>query len=356
LDPSYLIVNKNTNSSNNLYYEVYIKYNINIFVFNYQLIIDKMILFRRTVIVFLAIMFSMGGIYSQSVHLPRSLVVEIQAEYGLISKYVVKPRNTLYSICKSYRINYELLEEANIGSRLPAINPGDTLLIPFNLEMVDLTVLEGNALDAIPVYYKTMKGDNLFRIARVYFDHNLAHLMQMNSLQDTYLKPGQLILIGWHTPTFESENYDNSEEVVSILHPLENVDSVSDHHKITDVNAGPSALSNFSEKDTKQNRVTKDSTDHTREPQKILSQNGLAIWNRTSRAKGSFALHNQARIGTMLEVTNPLLKRRSYIRVIGRIPDNSYPNNVRVILSPDAARELGALDPRFFVKMNYIAN
>jgi len=88
--------------------------------------------------------------------------------------------------------------------------------------------------------------------------------------------------------------------------------------------------------------------------QKVVQQNGLAIWNKESNASGIFALHNEARPGTTLEVINPLLNRKSHIKVIGKIPGNTYADNVKVILSPEAARSLGALDSRFYVRMNYI--
>ena len=87
---------------------------------------------------------------------------------------------------------------------------------------------------------------------------------------------------------------------------------------------------------------------------KIVSQNGLAIWNKSSRSSGIFALHNEAKTGTLIEVYNPQLNRKEFIKVIGKIPSNSYPENVKVILSPGAAKKLGALDSRFYVKMNYI--
>jgi len=44
--------------------------------------------------------------------------------------------------------------------------------------------------------------------------------------------------------------------------------------------------------------------------------------------------------------------RTLYAKVIGRIPEG-YERNIEVVLSPEAARKLGARDPRFFVKTKY---
>jgi rare lipoprotein A (peptidoglycan hydrolase) len=65
-----------------------------------------------------------------------------------------------------------------------------------------------------------------------------------------------------------------------------------------------------------------------------------------------YALHRDAAIGTIISVTNPMSNRTVYAKVIARVPDG-YERNVEVILSPEAARKIGALDPKFFVKVKY---
>ena len=57
--------------------------------------------------------------------------------------------------------------------------------------------------------------------------------------------------------------------------------------------------------------------------------------------------------GTIIEVLNPMTNRTVYVKVIGKIPDTAYRDEVAVILSPLAAKLLGAIDPRFFVKVKY---
>lgn len=81
---------------------------------------------------------------------------------------------------------------------------------------------------------------------------------------------------------------------------------------------------------------------------------GIALWNKESRIKGIYVLSNDAALNTMIEIINPMLQRKIFAKVIGNIPTNTYPDNIKVVLSPDAAISLGALDSKFYVKLNYL--
>ena len=52
-------------------------------------------------------------------------------------------------------------------------------------------------------------------------------------------------------------------------------------------------------------------------------------------------------------VTNPMNQRTVYVKVIGNLSDRAYEDNVKVVLSPMAAKLLGAVDQRFYVKVTY---
>ena len=42
-----------------------------------------------------------------------------------------------------------------------------------------------------------------------------------------------------------------------------------------------------------------------------------------------------------------------YAKVIGKIPQNAFGDEVIIIVSPSVAKQLGAKDERFFVKIKY---
>jgi hypothetical protein len=87
---------------------------------------------------------------------------------------------------------------------------------------------------------------------------------------------------------------------------------------------------------------------------KSHKDSGIALWNKQSRVKGVYVLSNDAAMNTMIEINNPMVQRKIFAKVIGNIPTNTYPDNVKVVLSPEAAMTLGALDSRFYVKLHYL--
>ena len=92
-----------------------------------------------------------------------------------------------------------------------------------------------------------------------------------------------------------------------------------------------------------------------RQSNREYSQQGVAFWQKNSREDSDlYALHRTADIDSIIEITNPMKNRTIYAKVIGRVPDTAYENNVVVVISPLAAKLLGAKDPRFFVRVNYL--
>jgi hypothetical protein len=69
-----------------------------------------------------------------------------------------------------------------------------------------------------------------------------------------------------------------------------------------------------------------------------------------------FALHDQASIGSVLKVSNPMNGRVIYCKVIGRLPGGKDDNRSIVKLSGPAAGALGVLDRRFLADVEYAAD
>ena len=55
----------------------------------------------------------------------------------------------------------------------------------------------------------------------------------------------------------------------------------------------------------------------------------------------------------MMDVYNPMLKRHVRAKVLGKIPQSTYAEEVQIIINSSVARELGILDQRFKVNIKY---
>jgi hypothetical protein len=87
----------------------------------------------------------------------------------------------------------------------------------------------------------------------------------------------------------------------------------------------------------------------------LMEERGIAFWNKSGQNEsGFFALHRTADVGSYLEITNPMFGTKVFVKVIGKIPENSYPKEIMTIISFEAAEELRAKDARFFVKIRYL--
>jgi LysM repeat protein len=234
-------------------------------------------------------------------------------------RHTVKPKETLFSLAKFYGLGLEELYENNPGFRTdPTLGLGEKVKIPVPNRAIKRYKTKGFvASKHAPICYVVQDGDNLFNICKRYFDMPVDSVAKRNRLKDRIIKPGQLLLMGWM----------GVEGIPPEWRPLRPV--------------------------TKSDILEARYNAEKKKYKEIISQ-GVCFWQRDSKEKGDlYALHRDADIGTILMVENPMFRRKVYAKVIGRIPDY-YERNIEVVVSPEAARKLGAKDPKFFVKLKYL--
>lgn len=231
----------------------------------------------------------------------------------------VKPKQTLFSIARYYNLSLEDLIEYNPGFRTdPSLRVGTRVKIPIPNKAIRRYKGKGfKPAEYCSIYYVVQGGDNLFQISKRYFDMPIDSVSKRNRLKNNNIKPGQRLHVGWM----------GIEGVHADWRPVKPV----------------------TESDVLKERFAADKKGH-----KEIDSQGVCFWQKDSKEKGDlYALHRDAAIGTIISVTNPMSRRTVYAKVIARIPDG-YERNIEVILSPEAARKLGARDPKFFVKVKYL--
>lgn len=234
-------------------------------------------------------------------------------------QHPVKAKQTLYTISKYYSLSMEELYANNPSlSTNPTLSAGTRLKIPIpNMAIKRYKNAKFMASKNAPIYYVVQEGDNLYGICKRNFNMPVDSIVKRNNLKGSSIRPGQTLLVAWL----------GTEGVLPEWRP------VRQHTK-------SSAL--------------KEKYDLEKTKRKEVASQGVCFWQKDSKEKGDlYALHREAAIGTPICVINPMGERSVYAKVIGRIP-NGYERNIEVVLSPEAARNIGALDPKFFVKVKFL--
>lgn len=243
-------------------------------------------------------------------------VVKNQNEHLAFVQYRLKPKNTLYSISKYFNVQTgEILKyNPQLTQKLPQL--GDILQIPIKINSLDDQAISDQS--QLPVFYTVKKGETLYTISKIYFNTPLSEFTQRAGLESVNLTPDQKLFLGY----LNLSPMNDDENIVK--------DTITEDSKVTD-----RFMQAYGHLD-------------------IKSEKGIAFWRSRNATGKTFALHREAKVGSALEITNPMFDTKIYAKVVGRLPKGAYTDDIMVVLSPKAAKALGALDPKFFVKVRYI--
>ena len=236
--------------------------------------------------------------------------------------YELKPAQTLYSVARFYGLHLNDLYYYNIGLRDSNTGAGSKVKIPVpNRAITRYKTSDFNLDEFIPVYYVVKKGDTMFRIAKSLFRMELEEIRVRNNLPSNTIHVGQVLHVGWMSKYGIPDSFRKSTN-------------------------GPLDRRNEAMKTVYNNQMSYKNE---------LTEQGVAYWNKTSKEDSDFyALHDTAPLNSVIAINNPMSRRTLYAKVVGRIPLENYGPNIKVIVSPLAAKFLGAVDPRFFVKIRYL--
>jgi LysM repeat protein len=317
---------------------------------------NKSTVFLLTKIIILLFLFSEA--FSQAITKPDSIIVFRDNNSNLLFEYKVGKGNTIYSISRFFKVDMVQIYGLNPMLQNSSLEVDSKIIIPFNIGLFsDYT--NKSDIKKIGVYYRVGVKENLFRISRIYFHRSIRDLYTLNNLKDNNITPGQLLCVGNIYPESVSltENSKNNEVSVEKNKQEQKNIVVEEDEPREYVKEKPVFVKKVVvEEEGKVEDISevRDSSDMVEVKAVKIESNGLAIWNKKLNVNGVFVLNNEAKLYTLMELYNPLVNRKIVAKVIGRIPDNTYADNVKLILSPEAAKSLKAIDQRFFVKYKYL--
>jgi len=241
--------------------------------------------------------------------------------YG--SKYfyhALAPGQTLFSLARFYGLSLQELYAFNPQLEVRSVSVGDPVRIPIpNRAILRFKTDEIDPATHVPVYYLVRKGDTMYRLARSYFELPMDTLLNRAGLMSHEgLRPGQQIHIGWMSQG------GISADMRSGLH------------------TNPYAAANA--------QMAQQFFRQLEQGKQASVSKGAAHWEKSKpEGQAFFAMHDTAPLQSIIEVKNPMNGLKVYVKVLCRIPDTLYDEGVEVVLSPTAAKALGAINPRFFV-------
>ncbi len=294
-----------------------------------------------------------GSAQSQSVEL------HYDNEFGLHMDWQVQKGQTAYRFTKLLGIDLSLLQAVNPGLDPSVLSDRDILTLPVNKSKLLDTPIPG----AVEVWYIVKPGDNWFRIARIYTDKSIGELQNLNHTADEVLSLGEKIQLGWLL--WEVSSDDPDIEVHFERNSLSRREETQETSQETDVESPPAKSANEPALTTQLELVEK--ADYAVEEElsgpflsdtllmmREVTKKGIAFWDhRDSSAVDFLAIHRTAPVNSKIVLYNPMMNRRVIATVVSRLEENSYPDNISVVISPSVADALGALDRRFLVEMTY---
>lgn len=267
-----------------------------------------------------------------------TIVVNRTDDNSLVYQHKLQSKSQLYQLAKLLDISKEELIKINNDAK-----DNDEVMVPLQMKNVITSKSQmAKDEDYLPVVYIVQAKDNLFRISRHYFFQALDELMTRNSLKDYNLSIGQHIHVGWLNVSLKDKAKIEVEEVQIAKFEAVVKDTIL---TVSDTSAIQSDI----------DIVKKDSSESIKvELINYSSSQGKGMWKKSMHDNGKlFVLHRTAKINSLIEVKNPMLNRSVHAKVAGRIPENLYPDDIEVFISPSTAKALGILDSNFFVELRY---
>jgi LysM repeat protein len=244
-------------------------------------------------------------------------------DYGsFFFEHTLEKGQTLFSLARFYGLKLDGLYAVNPNiDKETGIPPGYKVRVPIPDSAIVTTWDKSFYKKSFaPVFYSVKHGDTFYQVSKSFLHLPMDTLKRRNKLEKTVLFSGQLLQVGWLS-----------------------VKGIPDSLQVTNLN--PAELS------MRQLQATFDALRSKKRPQ---FQNGAAYWQREKKGDNDFyALHREAPVGSVIEIKNPMRKKVVYAKVIAKIPDRAYGNDIVVVLSPSLARLLGAKDPKFFVEVRW---
>ncbi|MEL6987518.1 MAG: LysM peptidoglycan-binding domain-containing protein [Bacteroidota bacterium] len=274
-----------------------------------------------------------------------TLHIQLDKNLKKVFYHQVEAKQTLFGMSQFYGLSVNRLFELNPQIQNKTMSIGEQIMVPLPDRAIDKKVRKKGKGKYVPLCYTVRKKENLFRIARIYFNTSVDDLKAMNRMKDNTLSVGQVLVVGWISidgipKSDHILDGDPISEKLSILKPVaEEVAKESSEQ-----------AEEFKEEPKVENPMMTSPASKS-----FVEEKGVAFWNKSMRSgSNTFVLHKTAPVNSIIEIVNPMFDRKVYAKVVGNIPDKAYTDDIILVVSPSVANQLGAMDPKFYVRIKYV--
>ncbi|HZV68305.1 MAG TPA: LysM domain-containing protein [Saprospiraceae bacterium] len=258
---------------------------------------------------------------SPGTDIPSKKFVHYLDQVGLVLIESLDPGMTLYGLSRKYNVSIDSILAANpdlVPNAIPLGYPVNIPLYPSSISFSPPQV----ATPEMELFYHVQPKETLYHISKGFLRVDPEIISTLNPGVNQGLSIGQDLRVGWYVPS-------------SIKAPF----------AATIATAGRDSMLLKPKDYILEAHVSGN---------KIQEQKGLAVWKPGNVNAHFYVLHPSARVGSYMEITNPMLKRTITAKVAGHIPPGLYQSNVGIVVSPSTARALGALDQQFYARWRYV--
>ena len=262
------------------------------------------------------------------------IVVDVLPGNDIFYSHPYNKGISIYNLAEVFQIKAEKIFSFNNLNSTKPINDGRIVNIPLQK---DLIINEKSRLSKLhkylPLFYRVKKGETVYRICKQYFGIENTTLMNINHKKSDDVKVGEALLIGWWLVPDKklTKNLTIRDNLKPVIEPIDKKPEIQKE--------------NLSESEHQAAHVP---------IIKYYLSDVVGWWDKSlGGSKSYFVLHNEARPGSLIDIYNPMLRNHIKAKVIGKIPSDTYSEDIEIIISPAIAKDLGILDTRYMVNVKY---
>lgn len=293
---------------------------------------------KCTIFLFLTIVSSTFAQNNRFFSTENDIIVDVLPGNELFYIHHMDKGTTVYSLADIFQIDVQTILLKNNLKSQQAIPEGKNIKVPINREnLIIKSDFNPKQQASLPLYYQVKKGESLYKISKTYFGTDVSIIQKLNKKTSESINIGEKLLVGYLS--------------------LSRYKKVSNDIRTTNQKTMPKDMVLNEPKtkvaiDLKQIEVT-DTVASDAKVVKWFNSNVIALWDKNSESTSLFVLHNEAKLGSTMDIYFPMLKRQVKAKVLGRIPEGTYREDISLFVSPGVARQLGIRDARFMVNIKY---